>query len=152
MSFLSLPTELQVKIYSHILHDVIIEDPKPQHYAAYSGIILSCKKILHDFEHEWAKVWNNFLVDIAAGSVLRPVTVERFTESKNIIYLFPKNDPVSGHATVSQVVEAVCGRFRSFVIDSNDSNAGSGDETLGVTERDFFITVMALWKDVKAVR
>jgi hypothetical protein len=99
-------------------------------------MILSRKKILDDFEHEWAKIWNTFLVDIAAGSGLRPVTVQHFTQSKKIVYLFPKNDLVSGGVTISRVVEVACAKFGSFVI---DPNVRCRAETTPVNEQFFLL-------------
>jgi hypothetical protein len=84
-------------------------------------------------------------VNIAAGSGLRPVTIVHFTEPKNIIYLYPKNDSVSGEVTISHVVEIVSERFKSLVINSDIEVCS---ETTLINERDFIITSRELRKTV----
>jgi hypothetical protein len=56
MSFLALPPELRVKIYRQILHDA----GSPYWGAllnSYCGIILCCKEVNAEFDHEWNNLW-----------------------------------------------------------------------------------------------
>jgi hypothetical protein len=56
MSFLDLPPELRIKIYRQILHDA----GSPYWGAllnSYCGIILCCKEVNAEFDHEWNEFW-----------------------------------------------------------------------------------------------
>jgi hypothetical protein len=58
--FFALPAELHLEVSKHILADVA-EDPCPRELAPYAGLLLSCKQIKSDFEHEFAKDFNKYL-------------------------------------------------------------------------------------------
>ena len=55
--FLTLPAELQVKVYKYVLA-AAPKAPGPGNLAPYAGLLLSCKKVAFDFEYEWAKHYN----------------------------------------------------------------------------------------------
>jgi hypothetical protein len=59
-SSFALPAELHLEVYKHMLAD-IAEDPCPHELAPYAGLLLSCKQIKFDFEHEFAKDFNKYL-------------------------------------------------------------------------------------------
>ncbi|KAH4034850.1 hypothetical protein HBI56_030960 [Parastagonospora nodorum] len=85
-SFFAYPAEIQVKIYAYLLGEVS-DKPIPQLLEPYSGIILSCKKSRNDFEHEWAKVFNNFVSRTLGGSDLRAMPVKLFHNAHHVLYL-----------------------------------------------------------------
>ncbi|KAI4945107.1 hypothetical protein J4E91_008084 [Alternaria rosae] len=49
--FLTLPAELQVKIYGYVLA-AARKAPGPGNLALYAGLLLSCKKVASDFDQE----------------------------------------------------------------------------------------------------
>ncbi|KAH3953687.1 hypothetical protein HBH53_027980 [Parastagonospora nodorum] len=89
-SFFAYPAEIQVKIYAYLLGEVS-DKPIPQLLEPYSGIILSCKKSRNDFEHEWAKVFNNFVSRTLGGSDLRAMPVKLFHNAHHVLYLVPND-------------------------------------------------------------
>ncbi|EAT89722.1 hypothetical protein SNOG_02991 [Parastagonospora nodorum SN15] len=56
----------------------------PAELQPYSGIILSCKKSKNDFEHEWPKVFNNFLSRTLGGIDLRAMPVKLFRNAHHV--------------------------------------------------------------------
>jgi len=75
--FLTLPAELQVKIYEYVLA-AAPKTPGPGNLALYAGLLLSCKKVASDFEYEWAKYYNARLQHIVKNTCFRPLPVKQY--------------------------------------------------------------------------
>jgi len=81
--FLTLPAELQVKIYGYVLAGAP-KVPGPGNLALYASLLLSCKKVASDFEYEWVKYYNARLQDIARGSCFRPLPVKQYGHAAHL--------------------------------------------------------------------
>jgi len=89
-SFFTLLAELQIKVYDCIL-DNVSDKPTPQSLEPYSAIILSCKETKNNFEHEWTKVFNNFVSKFVEGSELGFMPVKTLRDAQHMRYMVPYN-------------------------------------------------------------
>ncbi|KAI4931304.1 hypothetical protein J4E85_003894 [Alternaria conjuncta] len=78
--FLTLPAELQVKVYKYVLA-AAPKAPGPGNLAPYAGLLLSCKKVASDFEYEWAKHYNARLQHIVENTCFHPLPVKQSSTS-----------------------------------------------------------------------
>jgi hypothetical protein len=101
MFFLTLLAELQV--YDCIL-DNVSDKPTPQPPEHYSAIILSCKKIKNDFEHDLAKVFNASVSKFVAGGDFRFKPVKTLCDAQHMRYIFPHNIPAICTAAIQKVI------------------------------------------------
>jgi len=81
--FLTLPAELQVKIYEYVL-TATPRAPGPGNLAPYAGLLLSCKKVASDFEYEWAKYYNARLQHIVKNTCFRPLPVKQYEHAARL--------------------------------------------------------------------
>jgi hypothetical protein len=78
-SFLSLFAELRVTIYNLILADTvdvsntdILGASTSIRLHEYQGIILANKEVKREFEHEWVKAFNAWLLEAANQAEIQP--------------------------------------------------------------------------------
>jgi len=92
--FLTLPAELQVKVYKYVLA-AAPKAPGPGNLAPYAGLLLSCKKVAFDFEYEWAKHYNARLQHIVENTCFHPLPVKRYVHAAHLRILVtqPRPDP-----------------------------------------------------------
>jgi hypothetical protein len=130
----ALAPELRVNIYHEIIADAIgtptlsLVSPYSQidlsstMMNAYSGLILSCKKIKNEFEHEWVKAINPHLNKVVGDSGLRPVPVTSFQDSRNCTFLIDNNQENKHRGSpldIALLQLPLC--FRSFKVRLNDT-------------------------------
>jgi len=94
-SFLSLPAELQVKVYKYVLA-AAPKAPGPGNLATYAGLLLSCKKVASDFEYEWARYYNARLQHIVKNTCFRPLSVKQYGHAVHLRILVTQPGPGPG--------------------------------------------------------
>jgi hypothetical protein len=137
--FLALPAELQVEVYKHILADVA-EDPCPRELAPYAGLLLSCKQIKSDFEHEFAKDFNKYLERLLYSDSTHSLTTWRARPVKTfhdathvrVIAAYNMNGWDGGHACF--VMMRLMVKFRSFTVCLDASYLAYGRTVRGFWE------------------
>jgi hypothetical protein len=130
----ALAPELRVNIYHEIIADAIgtptlsLVSPYSQidlsstMMNAYSGLILSCKEIKNESEHEWVKAINPHLNKVVGDSGLRPVPVTSFQDSRNCTFLIDNNQENRHRGSPLDIALPqlpLC--FRSFKVRLNDT-------------------------------
>jgi hypothetical protein len=104
--FLKLPAELRINIYNKIIHSIPAADPPTntstpseaifkQYFVdkrvaashdldSYHGLLLSCKKIYHEFENEWLKAFGPWLHEHFSFTRLILPTITKISDSVHI--------------------------------------------------------------------
>ena len=126
-----LPPEVRIQVYEEIVNAGRTTFPMPANLKPYAALILSCKQVKAEFEHEWAKAFSRVTCSVLEmwphwQTNLRALPVSRFGDIKEVRILYtgtppaPTNSPLPMQA-VRNVVQKLVGHFSTVAFRSDKS-------------------------------
>lgn len=119
----TLPSELRIQIYQTLLSSSPITLSLST-LTPCAGLILSCKKISQEFEHEWSKFFTPVLPALLTNTIFTPLPISTFAGARHIRLLFPANTEDALYTpAIEHTLESLALTARSITLQADPSSS-----------------------------